>query len=118
MRFKLDENMPGTLVDDFKAAGLEAATCREEGIDGAGDPAIAAHAFAEGRALVTFDLDFADIRRYPPGSHPGMLIFRLRSQDISATKKALGKVLQTTPLENLQGNTVIVEDERVRIRRP
>ncbi|MCI0683227.1 MAG: DUF5615 family PIN-like protein [Gemmataceae bacterium] len=118
MRFKLDENLPASLVDDFKAAGLDAATCRDEGIEGAGDPAIAAHAVAEGRALITFDLDFADIRRYPPGAHPDILILRLHSQDIPATKTAIAKALQSVPPHDLQGNTVIIEDYRIRIRRP
>src|SRR5262245_27383114 len=39
MRFKLDENLPGTLATDLKALGIDAATCQDEGIGGAGDSA-------------------------------------------------------------------------------
>jgi hypothetical protein len=29
---------------------------------------------------MTFDLDFADVRHYPPGSHGGIVVFRLHDQ--------------------------------------
>jgi predicted nuclease of predicted toxin-antitoxin system len=117
MRFKLDENMPESLVIDLSAVGHDAATCRQEGIGGGGDPAIASHALTEGRILVTFDLDFSDIRRYPPGSHPGMVIFRLHSQDIPSCRLAFSRLLAGVPEPDFQGNLIIVEDTRVRIRR-
>jgi predicted nuclease of predicted toxin-antitoxin system len=118
MRFKLDENIPDGLAGDLTAAGHDAATCLQEGIAGAGNPAIAAHAAAERRILMTFDLDFGDIRSYPPGSHPGMVIFRLDSQDIASCRAALTRLLGTIPEPDFDGNLLIVEDNRVRIRRP
>ncbi len=32
---------------------------------------------SEGRIFVTLDLDFADIRTYPPDEHPGIIVLRL-----------------------------------------
>jgi hypothetical protein len=26
--------------------------------------------------LMTLDVEFADLRKYPPGSHPGVILFR------------------------------------------
>jgi predicted nuclease of predicted toxin-antitoxin system len=118
MEFKLDENLPNALVDDLKNAGHHGATCQEEGIAGTGDAAIAAHAVSERRVLLTLDLDFSDIRQYPPGKHPGIIIFRLHSQDITTLQKGLGRLLQNVAEEDVIGNTVIVEVARVRIRRP
>jgi hypothetical protein len=33
---------------------------------------------AEGRLFVTLDLDFSDVRRYKPGTHPGIFLIRVR----------------------------------------
>jgi hypothetical protein len=38
MLFKLDENVPATLKEEFAAGGHGATTCQEESIAGAGDP--------------------------------------------------------------------------------
>jgi predicted nuclease of predicted toxin-antitoxin system len=38
----------------------------EQGLAGVADPAVAAVRQVEKRAIVTLDLDFSDIRRYPP----------------------------------------------------
>jgi len=117
MDFKLDENIPADLLSDLSATGHDAVTCDQEGIGGSEDSAIAAHARDEGRILVTFDLDFSDIRRYPPGAHPGIIILRLRSQDILSCRAAFSRVMNLIPEADLRGNVVIVEDTRVRIRR-
>jgi predicted nuclease of predicted toxin-antitoxin system len=118
MRFKLDENMPVALRQDLATAGHDTQTCEDEGIAGVVDTLLAAHAHAENRILVTFDLDFSDIRRYPPGSHPGMVIFRLQSQDIATCRAACARLLQAVPEADFAGNLIVVEEKRVRIRRP
>ena len=54
MKFKIDENLPGELVDDLRAAGLVADTVTGQGLAGAADSAILAHVQSEGRALLTW----------------------------------------------------------------
>src|SRR5262245_8715905 len=104
MRFKLDENMPGALLDDLVAAGHDAATCFQEGLAGQKDPTIASHASHEGRILLTFDLDFADLRNYAPGSHAGVVILRLHSQSIPTCRRAVSRLLATITDSDFQGN--------------
>lgn len=118
MRFKLDENLPSSLAADLNASGHDAATCRDEGIGGTGDPAILAHATAESRVLITCDLDYSDIRRYPPGSHAGIMILRLLSQNLNAIRAVVGRALGQVAEPDVAGNLVIVEEQRLRIRRP
>lgn len=118
MDFKLDENLPDLLVADLAALGHDAATCESEGITGATDPVVAIHFKQEKRILATFDLDFANIRRYPPGTHPGIVVFRLHSQDISNCQLAFHRMLSRFAEDDIRGNLVIVEETRVRIRRP
>lgn len=117
MLFKLDENLPNELAARLLAQGHDAHTCHQEGLQGAQDPSVANRAFAEQRMLVTFDLDFSDARKYPPGSHPGIIILRLRHQDIDHVIIAVEGLLDGIPLDDLIGNLVIVEDTRIRIRR-
>jgi predicted nuclease of predicted toxin-antitoxin system len=118
MLFKLDENLPESLVADLKAAGHDATTAFQEHLGGTEDPTLAGHAAQEGRVLASFDLDFADIRRYPPGTHPGIVVFRLRSQDIASCHAAFARLLANVAEADFAGNLIIVEDRRIRIRRP
>ncbi len=87
-----------------------------EGLEGAKDSEIADRVFHEGKILATFDLDFSDLRRYPPGSHPGIIILRLRSQDIQSCVTAFRKLFSQISEEDIYQNLVIVEESRVRIR--
>jgi len=62
MRFLVDANLPRSAVEMISSLGHEVAFARDIGLAAATDEAIAAHARASGAALVTRDLDFADIR--------------------------------------------------------
>ena len=118
MRFKLDENLPQALAQDLSGAGHDAVTCADEGLGGVRDPIVAHHAQEEGRVLITFDLDFSDIRRYAPGTHPGIIVLRLRRQDIVSCSSALSRLLGSVAEDDIRRNLIIVEESRVRVRRP
>ena len=75
MRFKLDENLPADLAPHLREAGHDVADAVEEALGGADDPLILDAARKERRILMTFDLDFADIRQYPPGTTAASLSF-------------------------------------------
>jgi len=72
----------------------------------------------EGLVLITMDIGFANQRAYPAGTHPGMIVIRVRNQStksvIYVMKRFLGKQAE---LEDLAGCTVIVEENRYRVRR-
>ena len=77
MKFKLDENMPMDFEVLLRELGHDVASVVDEGLQGEADPPVLRAAAHEGRILLTFDLDFADIRHYPPGTHAGIVVFRL-----------------------------------------
>lgn len=81
MIFKVDENMPEETADLLLAAGYDAETVKQEGLSGTDDPVLAALIQQEGRALVTFDLEFGDIRKYPPKDYHGLIVLRSKQQD-------------------------------------
>jgi predicted nuclease of predicted toxin-antitoxin system len=118
MRLKLDKNLPLVLRDELAAQGHDAHTCHDESLQGAADGAVFAAASGEGRTLITLDLDFADIRRYPPGGHPGVVVLRPARADVDSCVAAVARFLFHVPEADVPGNLVIVEDHRVRIRRP
>ena len=66
MRFKVDENLPIEIAKLLRDAGHDALTVQEQRLGGGSDPDIAAVCKEENRALVTLDVDFGDIRSYPP----------------------------------------------------
>jgi predicted nuclease of predicted toxin-antitoxin system len=61
--------------------GFDADTVWDESLCGADDQTIADRVRGEGRILLTLDLDFANIRAYPPDQHPGIIVLRLKGQD-------------------------------------
>ena len=79
MRIKLDENLPGELARLFIEAGHDAVMILDQESGGATDAIVASACLSEGRAIVTMDMHFADIRGYPPHLYPGIVVFRLDS---------------------------------------
>jgi hypothetical protein len=68
--------------------------------------------------LFTLDVGFADLRRFPPGGHSGVILFRPRSLGPLAVNGLVLDFTRETNLEELEGCVVVVESERVRLRRP
>lgn len=114
MNFKLDENMPEALVQLLTKAGHDVETAFGERLAGAKDPLILQAAGREGRVLMTYDLDFADIRVYPPGSHAGIVVFRLKDQRWRTLRQPVQRLLEETDLDSLRGSLAIVDAARVR----
>ncbi len=81
MRIKLDENLPEDARLAAVGLGHDVDTVVNEGIGGVSDRDVFVAAIREGRFLITLDRGFGDIRHYPPGSHPGIAVIRVESQD-------------------------------------
>lgn len=91
---------------------------RDVGMRAAPDDTIAAYARHNRMVLITRDLDFANIRNYPPSHYEGILVLKLR-EDVTAVQVV--KVLETFVsredwLAYLKGRLAILEDRRVRFR--
>ena len=115
MRFKFDENLPREMAALFAGAGHDAVTVIDQQMGGEKDQDIAAVCLNEGRALVTLDLDFSDIRVYPPHRYPGIVLLRVSSQ-LREDLQEVGIRLLENLTSTLQGQLWIVEDSRIRIR--
>ncbi|TAK37357.1 MAG: hypothetical protein EPO28_12090 [Saprospiraceae bacterium] len=116
MLFKIDENLPLELAEMLQAGGHDAATVPSQNLEGKPDPLIFKVCSEEQRILVTLDKGFSDIRRYPPGTHPGFIVLRLKNQDKFSIIEIFKKVIPLLQTEHLPGNLWIVDDYQVRIR--
>lgn len=93
-------------------------TAVDEGLSGASDDEIFAAAQTEGRLLVTQDLDFADMRRFLPGTHAGVILLRLRSPSRAKLGERMLHVFQHEDLESWSRCFVVVTDAKIRVHRP
>ena len=103
MHFKIDENLPArlkTLIDD---AGHSASTVLDEGLAGAADPRIMEVCRHEEFALLTLDLEFANVVAYPAGSHHGVFVIRAGRLDASTISTLVLGLLQSGDLDQLRG---------------
>lgn len=117
MRFKLDENLPLEAADALRVRGHDVDTVADEGLTGAKDPAIIAACAQEGRALITLDLDFANIVAYPPGRYPGLVVLRPARQSARVVMRVIEQVLAPrldAPGLDLSRRLWIVDDSRIR----
>jgi len=118
VRLKLDENVPQDIVPDVARLGHDVDTVLQEGLRGHPDADVWQAAQAEGRFLITQDLDFADTLAYPPGGHAGVLVLRLGDASRRRIAARLLDVLTTGDVESWSGCLVIASRAKLRVRRP
>lgn len=118
VKIKLDENLSRHLKGPLAQEGHEVATAEGEDLLGKSDVEVGAAAKGEGRMLFTLDLEFADLRKFPPGKHPGVVLFRPRSMGPGTVGRLVLGFVRETNLEDLAGCVAIVEPHQTRVRRP
>jgi predicted nuclease of predicted toxin-antitoxin system len=114
-RFLVDESLPRAVARALTAAGHEALDVRDAGLRGHSDDDVFARAKLEERLLLTADLDFANALRFPPGTHPGIVVLRV-PDDWSAAERAerLTAALREVGADQLRGAVSSVEPDEVR----
>lgn len=63
--FLIDEDLPRSLAPELRAAGFDTQDVRDIGLRGMPDDVVLASARSANRILVTGDLGFANLLRYP-----------------------------------------------------
>ena len=116
MRFKIDKHLPLEIKDLLAQHRHDPVTVTDEGMAGSIDPDVAQVCRKEARFLLTLDLDFSDIRAYPPEDYHGIVVFRPAIQNITTLVRLTTRLLTLLEREPLVGHLWIVEDHQVRIR--
>ena len=117
MRIKLDENLPAALAGVRGNLGHDVETVPGEQLAGETDSRIWSAARAEGRLLVTQDLDFSDARAFSTLPHPGLLLIRLRRPGQRALIDRVTILFAQEDVERWTGSLVIATDSKIRVRK-
>lgn len=115
-KFKVDENLPGEAAELLRSAGHDAVSVVDQKMGGQPDVNVASLCQREKRAVVTLDLDFADIRTYPPAQYSGIIVFRLARLDKRRVLSVIQRLLTVLSEEPLPGKLWIVDESSVRVR--
>jgi predicted nuclease of predicted toxin-antitoxin system len=116
LKFKVDENLPTEHAAMLQDAGHEADTVADQKLTGSDDSVLFERCQAEGRILLTLDLDFGNVRAYPPKSHFGIVVFRSRTQDKPTLVALLKRLLPVFGNRTHTQQLWFVENDRVRYR--
>lgn len=118
MTIKLDENLGRPHVALLNRDGYDADRVFDQNLSGVVDAELWVHVKRERRFLITLDLGFSDVRRYAPGTHPGILLLRPRRKGRNAVSQVLRRVIAERRLETLAGCLAVADETRTRVRRP
>jgi len=116
MKFKLDENFGTRTQHLFESAGHDIQTVRDQRLLGCSDQHLYELCCAERRCLVTLDLDFADVTRFPPARSGGIIVIRVpKNPTLHLLEKLVGNLLDMLKQISADSQLWIVEVGRIRI---
>src|SRR3954471_22352567 len=117
LRIKLDENLPKEIAELLNAHGHDAVTVADQRWSGLSDDILWQRLQSEGRALVTADKEFGDIRLYPPGTHAGIILLRARQEGLDSYLDLTAKEIVPLSIDQVAGAVVVVTERGSRVRR-
>mgnify|MGYP001596849838 CR=1 FL=1 len=116
MKFKLDENLGLKEKQIFKTFGHEVYSVRDQKLEGSSDKKLFEVCSQEKCCLVTLDLDFSDVTRFPPQNSNGLVVIRPpRNYSSQILESLVLQFLESLKKMDLEKNLWIVEIGRVRI---
>lgn len=116
MKFKLDEYFRTRTQNIFRNLGHDVHTVVEERLRGASDTELYGVCCDEQRCLVTLDLDFADVIRFPPEDSSGIVVIRVpRKPSLSLLERLVRHFLHALTEMPVENQLWIVELHRIRV---
>ncbi|MBI5553713.1 MAG: DUF5615 family PIN-like protein [Candidatus Diapherotrites archaeon] len=116
MHFKLDENIPVSLIKTIQEEGFDASSVFSQGLSGKTDRELMAHCRRKKLILITLDNDFSHTLIYPPKECAGIIVLRPKSQGIHSVIVLFRKCLSRFPLKEAENKTLIVDEKYVKVR--
>ncbi len=119
MKLKLDENLGRRGAEILSATGHEVMTVGDQRMTSAPDEHLLSVCHAEGRCLVTLDLDFSYPLRFPPHEYSGVAVLRPSSPiTLPELHQCCTTLLSGLAQESIIGKLWIVEPTRIRRYQP
>lgn len=116
LRFFIDEDVPRSTTRVLRDAGFDVINVHEAGLQGKNDDLVFAAAQREERLLITCDMGFSNILKFPPSENHGILVVRVPdSEPIAVFNREVLNAIQEVG-ENLLRHLAIVEIGKVRLR--
>ena len=116
MRFLPNMNVCGAVGTALTHLGQQWVHARDLGLARADDHTVVDLSRREGMAIITNDLDYADLVTLSGADRPSVIIFRLRLSSPAAMSTRLTESWTRVSLALEQGAIVVIEDAAVRIR--
>ncbi len=118
-RLLLDQNIPLAVADWLRQQRPDwhVQHVKELRFEGKPDDFLYRWAQKNTAIVVTFDEDFADARMYPLGPHHGVIRLRVWPTTIERTQEALQRLLIHVPETDWHKSLVIIDNQKIRIRR-
>jgi len=117
MKFKVDEDLPADVAELLRTAGHDASTVREEALTGTPDELLWSHVKKEMRCLLTADKGFANALVHPPGTHSGVVLFRLHRESRQGYLRLVQSFLGAFPLDSPITGIVVIGTDAIRVHK-
>jgi predicted nuclease of predicted toxin-antitoxin system len=115
MKFLTDENVSPAVVRALRTAGHNVLDVKEQRWQGVADEVILRRARQTGRVIVSEDLDFGNLRRYPLTGHPGAILLHLADMRPREVAERLLTFLSGVRSQTLRGAVVFLEEGQVQV---
>lgn len=114
----IDEDLHRSLKEVFEKLGYQVKDVRDFSLSGASDDEVFNFTKKNKAILISGDLGFANILRFPPKSHYGIIILRFPNEmPTSMINKIVYSFLKDIPFSKLKNSLTIVSHAGVKIRK-
>lgn len=105
-------------VELLQKSGYDIIKASSVGLQKASDEEITIFCKKENRIILTLDNDFVSIYKFPPGTHPGIVVFRITPFIPSILLNILNALIERKIFNYFRNALVIVKMYRIMIIRP
>lgn len=113
----IDEDLHRSISEVFQELGFKVFDVRDVGLRGKADDEVFDWAQRKNAIIVSGDLDFANILKFP--KHRGMIILRFPNKMlIEVINEEVKRLLKDLKSEDYKNNLIIVSPDNLRIRHP
>lgn len=116
MKFLADMGISQSTTVFLKEQGFDAVHLRDQNLQRLPDPEIIQKGYAEGRIILTCDLEFGSLMAASGNIQPSVILFRLEDETPGNVNRRLLDVLESSQSALEQGAIIAVEETRHRIR--
>lgn len=115
MKFLLDQCVMGKTKMLLKERGFSIITLKELGKSSVSNSEVVHIAKTHKAILLTHDIDFSDIRLYPPETHNGIIILKTSPQTEDKVHSLLLKALEEVKPSVLSQSLIIIDRNKYRL---